>query len=74
MKAVLLTAGVALVQYADTGTALRVGRPLVGILAVLASSLLSGFSNVYLEKRIKLGDSSGSGRTVRRAISTAAIT
>ena len=65
---VLLTAGVALVQYADTGTALRVGRPLVGILAVLASSLLSGFSNVYLEKRIKLGDSSGSGRTVRRAI------
>lgn len=71
---VLLTAGVALVQYADTGTALRVGRPLVGILAVLASSLLSGFSNVYLEKRIKLGDSSGSGRTVRRAISTAAIT
>jgi UDP-sugar transporter A1/2/3 len=61
---VLLTAGVALVQYADTGTALRVGRPLVGILAVLASSLLSGFSNVYLEKRIKLGDSSGSGRTV----------
>ena len=58
----LLTAGVGLVQYqealakgAAVASAASAGSTgvLVGIAAVLASSLLSGFANVYFEKVVK---------------------
>mgnify|MGYP006138320957 CR=1 FL=1 len=61
----VLTAGVGLVQVADaagaaaagtaTGAAAAVGGGVVavGVAAVLASSLLSGFANIYLEKLLK---------------------
>lgn len=51
----LLTAGVGLVQLEEGASAVvsGVGTPLVGIAAVLASSVLSAFANVYFEKVIK---------------------
>ena len=49
----LLSAGVGWVQGGDAASA---SASLLGIGAVLASSLLSGFANVYLEKRIKRQD------------------
>ena len=54
----MLAAGVGLVQLTDvaSGSAALMGNPTIGIAAVLASSLLSGFSNVYLEKIIKTTD------------------
>ena len=68
----LLTAGVALVQVAEVAT--KAGGPAsvaasasgavpaaavaVGIAAVLASSILSGFANVYFEKVLKEADAS----------------
>jgi len=62
---VLLTAGVGLVQYYEAGGAVAAAAMgaagagafsttiLIGVGAVLASSLLSGFANVYFEKVIK---------------------
>ena len=59
---VLLSAGVGLVQYqeamagvasaaaAGASGAVGMSAVTVGVLAVLASSLLSGFANVYFEK------------------------
>ena len=64
----LLTAGVGLVQIADAAGAAAAGAAAgaatgaaaggggvvaVGVAAVLASSLLSGFANIYLEKLLK---------------------
>lgn len=49
----LLSAGVGWVQGGDSASATA---NLLGIGAVLASSILSGFANVYLEKRIKRQD------------------
>jgi len=49
----LLSAGVGWVQGGDAASA---SASLLGIGAVLASSILSGFANVYLEKRIKRQD------------------
>lgn len=57
----LLTAGVGLVQYQEAaamgaaGIAASAGGTsvLIGVAAVLASSLLSGFANVYFEKVVK---------------------
>lgn len=57
----LLTAGVGLVQYQEAaalgaaGAAAAAGGTsvLIGVAAVLASSLLSGFANVYFEKAVK---------------------
>jgi len=58
----LLTAGVGLVQYTDvatgTATALASQSALLGIAAVLTSSVFSGFANIYLEKMMKKGDTS----------------
>ena len=54
----LLTAGVGLVQFGDvaTGTAAASGSAVLGVGAVILSSALSGFANVYLEKRVKKTD------------------
>lgn len=61
----LLSAGVGLVQYSEmaaAGTAAAAaasavsGGALLGIGAVLLSSLLSGFANVYFEKVVKQSD------------------
>jgi len=49
----LLSAGVGWVQGGDSASA---AASLLGIGAVVASSMLSGFANVYLEKRIKRKD------------------
>jgi UDP-sugar transporter A1/2/3 len=49
----LLSAGVGWVQGGDGASA---AASLIGIGAVVASSMLSGFANVYLEKRIKRQD------------------
>lgn len=56
----LLSAGVGLVQYSDSAAAAAIVgmNPLVGVGAVLASSFLSGFANVYLEKMMKKSDAS----------------
>lgn len=56
----LLASGVGLVQFSDvsSGAALSAGMsPLIGVAAVLASSLLSGFANVYLEGKMKSSSS-----------------
>jgi len=54
----LLTTGVCLVQLGDAaaGAAAAVGVPLLGVAAVLASSLSSGFANIYFEKVLKQAD------------------
>jgi len=54
----LLTAGVGLVQLQEAAGAAAVagGVAAVGVLAVLASSLLSGFANIYFEKVLKQAD------------------
>jgi len=54
----LLTMGVGLVQLQETGGAAAVagGTPWVGVGAVLTSSLLSGFANIYFEKVLKQAD------------------
>jgi len=51
----LLTIGVGLVQLQDSGAAAAVvgGVPAIGVAAVLGSSLLSGFANIYFEKVLK---------------------
>lgn len=51
----LLSAGVGLVQLQESAgaAAVAVGKPIIGIAAVLASSLLSGFANIYFEKVLK---------------------
>jgi len=54
----LLTAGVGLVQLQDVApaAAAAAGTPLIGVAAVLGSSLLSGFANIYFEKVLKQAD------------------
>jgi len=62
----LLTAGVALVQVAEVAakaggaasaaTSAPVMSALLGVAAVLASSVLSGFANIYFEKVLKEAD------------------
>jgi UDP-sugar transporter A1/2/3 len=57
----LLTVGVSLVQYSDSGSAAAVAlgmKPTLGVLAVLASCVLSGFANVYTEGKMKSADCS----------------
>ena len=53
----LLTAGVGLVQIHEVGAGAAVaaaaGAVPLGVAAVLASSLLSGFANIYFEKVLK---------------------
>lgn len=50
-----LIAGVSVVQLDSVGSSspLHVGNQLVGVSAVLGSSVLSGFANVYFEKLVK---------------------
>lgn len=68
----LLCAGVGLVQASDSVSAAAgaasAGRPLLGISAVLASSLLSGFANIYLEKKMKASEASLWVRNVQLAV------
>ena len=54
----LLTIGVGLVQLQEASGASAVvgGVPWVGVAAVLCSSLLSGFANIYFEKVLKQAD------------------
>jgi len=54
----LLTIGVCLVQLGEgaAGAAAAVGVPAIGVAAVLASSLSSGFANIYFEKVLKQAD------------------
>lgn len=53
----LLTAGVGLVQLQEASTVAVVGgSSLIGVAAVLCSSLLSGFANIYFEKVLKQAD------------------
>jgi UDP-sugar transporter A1/2/3 len=56
----LLSAGVCLVQWSDMGaaaTALGM-NPLKGVLAVLGAAVLSGFANIYTERKMKSADCS----------------
>jgi len=63
----LLTAGVGLVQIHEVGAGAAVaaaaGAVLLGVVAVLASSLLAGFANIYFEKVLKHGRRSASSTT-----------
>mmetsp|Transcript_12843 Transcript_12843/g.30603 ORF Transcript_12843/g.30603 Transcript_12843/m.30603 type:complete len:432 (-) Transcript_12843:311-1606(-) len=54
----LLTGGVGLVQLQESSGAAAIagGVPMLGVAAVLASSLLSGFANIYFEKVLKQSD------------------
>jgi len=68
---VLLCMGVGLVQLADGPAAVAAsaaGNPVLGIGAVLLSSVLSGFANTYLEKKMKGSDASLWVRNVQLAI------
>lgn len=68
----LLVAGVSAVQLDAAGGAATAahGNQLVGVVAVLASSLLSGFANVYFEKLVKTTPASIWVRNIQLAVFT----